>query len=161
MEEARLRADWHLAASTKLLLAIAGGNFPIFVVMIPQESGIGAGGSLSKNWPKRPKHANKTFHWRQLRLLIMDLWSLWVNELHKRIRWRGLAEVSLSGKVLKTWTSVAILSWVHSVACITDLLLNIQWSCRGLLNYISHPVLLPSGPRDKLRGPGNFCPAFL
>ena len=33
----------------KLLLAFAGGNFPIFVVMIPQESGIGVGGSLSEN----------------------------------------------------------------------------------------------------------------
>ena len=33
----------------KLLLVVAGGNFPISVVMIPQESGIGAGGSLSKN----------------------------------------------------------------------------------------------------------------
>ena len=33
----------------KLLLAVAGGNFPIFVVMIPQESGTGASGSLSKN----------------------------------------------------------------------------------------------------------------
>ena len=32
----------------KLLLIVAGGNFPIFVVMIPQESGIGASGSLSK-----------------------------------------------------------------------------------------------------------------
>ena len=32
-----------------LLLSVAGGNFPIIVVMIPQESGIGAGGSLSKN----------------------------------------------------------------------------------------------------------------
>ena len=33
----------------KLLLTVAGGNFPIFVVMIPQENGIGVGGSLSKN----------------------------------------------------------------------------------------------------------------
>ena len=33
----------------KLLPTIAGGNFPIFLVMIPQESGIGVGGSLSKN----------------------------------------------------------------------------------------------------------------
>ena len=32
----------------KLLLAVAGGNFPIFVVMIRQESGTRAGGSLSK-----------------------------------------------------------------------------------------------------------------
>ena len=32
----------------KLLLDVAGGNFPIFVVMIPQESGTRAGGSLSK-----------------------------------------------------------------------------------------------------------------
>ena len=27
----------------KLLLVVAGGNFPIFVVMIPQESGTGVG----------------------------------------------------------------------------------------------------------------------
>lgn len=33
----------------KLLLIVAGGNFPIFVAMIPQETGIGAGGSLSEN----------------------------------------------------------------------------------------------------------------
>ena len=33
----------------KLLLTVTGGNFPIIVVMIPQESGIGTGGSLSKN----------------------------------------------------------------------------------------------------------------
>ena len=33
----------------KLLLAVVGGNFPIFVVMIPQENGTRAGGSLSKN----------------------------------------------------------------------------------------------------------------
>ena len=32
-----------------LVLTVAGGNFPLFVVMIPQESGIGAGGSLSEN----------------------------------------------------------------------------------------------------------------
>ena len=32
----------------KLLPTVAGGNFPIFVVMILQESGIGAGGSLSE-----------------------------------------------------------------------------------------------------------------
>ena len=46
----------------KLLLAIAGGKFPIFVVMIPQETGTRAGGSLSKNGPKRLRHANKTSH---------------------------------------------------------------------------------------------------
>ena len=40
----------------KLLLAVAGGNFPIFVVMITQESGIEVGGSLSKKWPTRPRH---------------------------------------------------------------------------------------------------------
>ena len=33
----------------KLLLAVAGDNFPIFVGMIPQESGTGASVSLSKN----------------------------------------------------------------------------------------------------------------
>ena len=46
----------------KLFLVVAGVNFSIFVVMIPQESGTGASGSLSKNWPKRPRHANKTSH---------------------------------------------------------------------------------------------------
>ena len=33
----------------KLIITVVDGNLPIFVVMIPQESGIGAGGSLSKN----------------------------------------------------------------------------------------------------------------
>ena len=33
----------------KLLLKVAGGNFPTIVVIIPQESRIGAGDSLSKN----------------------------------------------------------------------------------------------------------------
>ena len=33
----------------KLLLAVAGGNFPIFVIKIPQESGTRSGASLSKN----------------------------------------------------------------------------------------------------------------
>ena len=46
--------DWVESISTsgkilKLLLAIAGGNFPIFVVKVPHESGTGVGGSLSKN----------------------------------------------------------------------------------------------------------------
>ena len=35
----------------KLLLTVTCGKFPICVVMIPQESGIGAGGSLSKTDP--------------------------------------------------------------------------------------------------------------
>ena len=46
----------------KLLLVVAGGNFPIFVVKIPQESGKGAGGSLSKKLPKRPRHPDKNSH---------------------------------------------------------------------------------------------------
>ena len=33
----------------KLLPTVAGGNFPIFVVMIPQESGTRVGGSLIEN----------------------------------------------------------------------------------------------------------------
>ena len=33
----------------KLILAVVGGKFPIFVVMFPQESETEAGGSLSKN----------------------------------------------------------------------------------------------------------------
>ena len=38
-----------LGSILKILLAVAGGNFPIFVLMIPQESGTRAGVSLSKN----------------------------------------------------------------------------------------------------------------
>ena len=38
-----------LGGILKLLLAIAGGNFPIFMVMIPQETGIRAGGSINEN----------------------------------------------------------------------------------------------------------------
>ena len=33
----------------KTLLTVVGGNFLIFVVMIPQESGIRAGGSFNEN----------------------------------------------------------------------------------------------------------------
>ena len=33
----------------KPLPTVAGDNFPIFVVMIPQESGIRAGGSFNEN----------------------------------------------------------------------------------------------------------------
>ena len=36
-----------LGSILKLLLAVAGGNFPIFV-HVPQESGTRAGGSLSE-----------------------------------------------------------------------------------------------------------------
>ena len=38
-----------LGSILKLLLVVAGGKFPIFVVMIPQESGTRTGVSLSKN----------------------------------------------------------------------------------------------------------------
>ena len=33
----------------KPLPTVAGGNFPTFVIMIPQESGIRAGGSINEN----------------------------------------------------------------------------------------------------------------
>ena len=84
-----------------------------------------------------------------------------MNEVHKNISWRGLAEVCFQWKVLKTWTSVAILSWAHIFSCRTNWILSTQNICRGLLNYISHPVLLPGGPGDKLRGPDICSPAFL
>ena len=125
-------------------------QLPYFCGHVPNESGTRAGGSLSENWPKRPRHSNKTSHWRQLTLLILDLWTFWVNEVHKKIwlknEWmlildlwtfwvievhkkiwlRGLDEVCFESKVLKTWTSATILSWVHNVACRTYLLLETQ-----------------------------------
>ena len=39
----------------KSLPTVAGGNLRTSVVMIPQESGIGAGGSINDNSPKRPR----------------------------------------------------------------------------------------------------------
>ena len=36
----------------KPLPTVVGGNFSIFVVMIPQESGIKAGGSFNENLPE-------------------------------------------------------------------------------------------------------------
>ena len=41
---------------------IVGGNVPIFLVMIPQESGIRAGGSINENYPRIPRHLYKIFH---------------------------------------------------------------------------------------------------
>ena len=37
-----------LGSILKLLLVVAGGNFPIFAVMFPTKSGTRAGGSLSE-----------------------------------------------------------------------------------------------------------------
>ena len=45
----------------KPLPTIADGNLPTFVVMIPQESGIRAGGSINENSPRRPRHLYKKF----------------------------------------------------------------------------------------------------
>ena len=46
----------------KLLPIVAGGKLPIFVVMIPQESGIRSGGALNENWPRRPRNLYKISH---------------------------------------------------------------------------------------------------
>ena len=104
-----------------------------------------------------------------IKLPIEDSWgySFWICDHSKwmkctwEIRWRGLAEVSLSGQELKTWTSAAILSWVHTAVGRTYFLFNTQWSCRGFLDYISHLILLPCGPGDKLGGSEICSPAFL
>ena len=48
VEGTRWRIKRQVAASSNTSY-VAGGNFPIFGVMIPQESGIKAGGSISDN----------------------------------------------------------------------------------------------------------------
>ena len=48
VEETRWRANRQVAASSNNS-NVAGGNLPTFVVMIPQESGIRAGGSINDN----------------------------------------------------------------------------------------------------------------
>ena len=60
MGELLIRGDWSnwwmelgggkkTSGSILKHFLVAGGNFPIFGVMIPQESGIRAGGSLNDN----------------------------------------------------------------------------------------------------------------
>ena len=56
VEETRWRANRQVAASSNTS-NVAGGNLPTFGVMIPQESGIRAGGSINDNNPKRPRQS--------------------------------------------------------------------------------------------------------
>ena len=137
----------------KLLLTVASGNFPIIVVMIHQESGIGAVGSLSKNWPRRPRHWYKTSHWRQLRLLILELWSFWVNEVHMRNSMEGICWSEFEGLNVEDWTCVATLSW-SSYCCeqgwITAVYL-VKWQRISRLHL--SPSTLPGGPGNRLGGP--------
>ena len=101
-------------------------KLPYFFGHVPQESGTRVGGSLSENWTKIPRHDNKNSHWRELRMLILDLWTFYVNEVHKKNWWRGVANVCFEWIVMNTSTSVAILSWVHTIVCRTYLLQNTQ-----------------------------------
>ena len=48
VEGTRWRAKIQMAASSNTSYVV-GGNFPIFGVMIPQESGIRVGGSINDN----------------------------------------------------------------------------------------------------------------
>ena len=48
VEETRWRAKRQVATSSNTSYVV-GGNFPTFGVMIPQESGIRAGGSINDN----------------------------------------------------------------------------------------------------------------
>jgi len=56
VEETGWRANRQVAASSNTS-NVAGGNLPTFGVMIPQESGIRAGGSINDNNPKRPRQS--------------------------------------------------------------------------------------------------------
>ena len=113
-------------------------QLPYFCGHVPQESGTRAGGSLSENWPKRLRHADKNSHWIQLRLLILYLWKLWVNLVHKKFDGWDYQNF-FEWKVLKFWTSAADLSWVHTATCRTDY-------CRLLsrVTKVSKPILSPS-----------------
>ena len=137
----------------KLLPAIAGGKFPIFVVMIPRESGIGAGGSLSEKWPRRPRNFYKISHWRQLRLLISERWSFRVNEFtHEKFdggdywsEFEGLtAETELIAairlKFLLLWAYLNY--WGNWTSQVTEGLKDIsstQYSTRRTKNMLGGP----------------------
>ena len=113
---------------------------------VPQESRTRAGGSLSENWPKRPRLANKTSHWRQMRLLIIELWSFWVNEVHMRNSMEGTCWSEFEGLSVEDWTCAATLSW-SSYCCkqgwIT-IVYPVKWQRISRL-HIS-PSTLPGGP---------------
>ena len=70
VEETRWRAKRQVAASSNTSY-VAGGNLPTFGVMIPQEIGIRAGGSINDKQPKKGlRNLNKSTQCRELRLLI-------------------------------------------------------------------------------------------
>ena len=52
VEETGWRENRQVAASSNTSY-VAGGNLPIFGVMIPQGSGIRVGGSINENQPKK------------------------------------------------------------------------------------------------------------
>ena len=145
----------------KLLLGFTGGSFPIFVVRNPQESGTGEGGSLSKNWPRRPRNSYKNSHWRQLRLLIMDLWPFWVNEVHMWISMEGTNWSKFEGISAEDWTYATILSW--SSYCYKQDWITVEYSVelQRISRFHLSPSALPGGSGDKLGGPENCCSTFL
>ena len=137
----------------KLLLTLAGGNFPIFVVMIPQECGLGAGSSLSKNWPRRPRHWYKTSHWRQLRLLILELWSFWVNEVHMRNSMEGTCWSEFEGLSAEDWTCAAILSWSSYYCKQGWVTVVYSVKLQRISRFHLSPSTLQGGLGDKIGGP--------
>ena len=86
---------------------------------------------------------------------ILSEWSAYVNSME------GNSWSKFEGISAKDWTSATNLSWVKTAVSTAELPLKTQWSCKVYLDYISHPVLLPGGPGDKLGGPENCNPAFL
>ena len=132
----------------KLVLTSASGNFPIIVVMLSQESGIGAGGSLSKKWPRRPRHWYKNSHWRQQGLLILELWSFCVNEVHMRNSMEGTCWSEFEGLTAEYWTCAANLGW-SSYCC--------EQGCITAVNPVRRQKVLRLNlsPSTLLGGPGN------
>ena len=138
----------------KLILTVVGGKFPIIVVMIPQECGIGACVSLSKNWPGRPRHWDKTFHWRHRRLLIfLELWSFWVNELHMRNSMEGTCWSEFERLTTEDLTCATTLSW-SSYCCHQGWVTTVypvKWQRISRLHL--SPSTLLGGPGDRLECP--------
>ena len=101
-------------------------KLPYFCGHVPQESGTRAGGSLSENWPKRPRHADKTTHRIQLRLLILYLWN-WCTR-------SSMEGIETSVWVRKCWfTELVQLFWVEFFLLQVELLLLITLrNCRDL-----------------------------
>ena len=140
----------------KVLPTIAGGNFPIFVVMIPQESGIGASGistkfSIEGNWG--------CSFWE---VIIQGEWSA-----HEKFNggdyWSEFEGLTTETELIAAIRLKFLLLWVdldywgNLTSQVTEglkVIFSTQYSAKRTRNMLGGPeeVLYERSPRDWLGG---------